>query len=284
MVAPDRPAGPIGGQLDRRQLPRELLAPVRPEAFPVRPRQLLGLPPGELLAGGPRGPKRGREPRRVSVVERAQFLHEDPVRPAVSRDVVGRDEEDVVLRRDGEEHRPGHRPAFEIEGAMGLVRDVPEQFLGSPPRGVHQDEAIAPVAHLGHQHAVHHSVRGPARIVPIRRGCPGIPERVDIQPRLDPPGRTSRCRRHSPGPARGGTRNPAGPGRPGSVGSRSHPFPLSRLSTHLVTEPVHQGELLPLARVACTITPATDAPRHAGCSNIGATMVSSNPRLVSGTA
>ena len=186
-VASDRLARPIGGQVEPRQLARELLSPERPETFPCRPRQHLGLPSGELLTGRPRGRERGRKPRCVGVIERPELPHEDPVRPAVCRDVVRRDEEDVVLGRRGEEHRPEHRTALEVEGAMGLIRYSPHQLLGGPPFGVDLHETITTVAHLGHERAIQDSVGGPDRIVPFRHAGPSLLERANVHSRADPP-------------------------------------------------------------------------------------------------
>jgi hypothetical protein len=60
----------------------------------------------------------------MSVVEEAELLHEDPERPAVADDLVSHQHEDMIVVGNGEELRPEHGSVLQIEGPMGLVRDL----------------------------------------------------------------------------------------------------------------------------------------------------------------
>jgi hypothetical protein len=113
-------------------------------------------PPGELarfLASGepaslPRGPvrvlnakvrERARRARRARVVDLADLTHQDPERPAVRRDVVNDEKEDVLLGRQAKQARAQDGPGREIEGARRFLReDAPQRLLAIPVRGGRQ--------------------------------------------------------------------------------------------------------------------------------------------------
>ena len=173
-------AGPIGWQVELRQLACELFAPERAEALSFRSRQHLGLPSTELLVAGPSWREHGGTPGRVGVVEQAQILHEDPERPAVGDDLVGHQREDMILVGDPEERRPEHGPVLEVEGPVGLVRDLSHQVrIGRSPH-VHNPECVDPVVHLGPHGIVPLTERGPEGVVAIRHSDEALSEGATI--------------------------------------------------------------------------------------------------------
>lgn len=124
---------PVGSRAIRRQVEmcarrRQLLTPVRPQPLAFAAGQPLALP-RRVVGVGHGGPARaGRGAARRLCVQRAELLKEQEQRPAVDRDVVDRDEQNVIERRARVHRRAQNRPALEIERPMKVGEHDVTQF------------------------------------------------------------------------------------------------------------------------------------------------------------
>ena len=95
----------------------------------------------------------------------------------------------MILVGDREESRPEHGPVLEVEGPVGLIRDLSHQLrIGRPPR-IHKPERVDPVVHLGPHGTVLLTVRGPEGIVAVRHPDEGLCEGAAVHLRRNPPRR-----------------------------------------------------------------------------------------------
>jgi hypothetical protein len=125
----------VGGQGEVRRCSGEDPAPMRELELEPLAREPLALPAGEVcVLDRELGERRGLALLEGSVEER-ELAQQETQRPAVGRDVVERQEEDVLRRREAQEAGAEHGPALEIERPARLFRDEAlELLLASLPR------------------------------------------------------------------------------------------------------------------------------------------------------
>ncbi|BBJ46506.1 hypothetical protein SSPO_092240 [Streptomyces antimycoticus] len=156
-----RRARAVGGQLQRPH-----------PGQPAPPVLQIGVLPG----GGGTAALPGREVRvlqggfgergvgsgHLGGVERGQFAHQHPDRPAVGDDVMLRQQQDVLLVGEPDQQRPGQRPLSQVVGAVQLAGQGAVERLGALPRRMPAE--VDPVQRYG-------PVRGhPLHPVPVHGG------------------------------------------------------------------------------------------------------------------
>ena len=185
-AAPRDRARPVRGQLQQGRGAVQPLPPPGEPALQPLPRQLGALPDGVVgVLDGERG-ERGLPAARERPVRGSQLPQQHPHGPAVRRDVVEDQEEQVVVAREAEEQGPEDRPARQVEGAGSLrVRGPRRRGLalrGGKGAQVRQgDRERGGPGHRLHRVAVHQREDGAQRLVPVDQGLQAPPQRPGVE-------------------------------------------------------------------------------------------------------
>ncbi len=187
-------AGPIGGkgQLLRRAVQR--LPPVRhlpgqQAARIIRVAQQIPLPQRVVrVLHGQCGPPRSRTraSRRMGV---GDVTAEPSHRPAVSRDVLDDQDQDILSRPDREQARPQRCFGRQVERVLGRPDHRVRHGVGSDLRGLQAPPQIVELDDPLVRFAVGHVENGAQYLVPAQH----VPQRGLQRVRIDPSGKAQHC-------------------------------------------------------------------------------------------
>ncbi len=181
----------VGGELQERGGARQAGAPVREAALQRFPDQPLPLPEGVVDVADRERRESGRLPGERGGVERAQVAEHDGQAPPVGDDVVGGEEEDVLVPREAEEEGAQERLARQVEGAARLLPREPRHgrlALRLRERGQvgGGERDAARGEHPLHGAPPDRGEDGPQRLVPLRERVQRPPQGAHLQPPAHP--------------------------------------------------------------------------------------------------